>query len=133
MWVLSVVSTLSEFHIPWKIYVASASGFLGVVISLLGVLEFRKAKTTSDPRVPQQTTSFVKSGIYRLSRNPMYLGFLLILFGWAVYLSQVLSLLLVIAFVLYMNRFQIALEERFMLEKFGDEYVSYKSKVRRWI
>lgn len=133
MWVLSVVTTTFSFHIPWKTQVATVLGILGIVISLFGVLAFQRAKTSADPRVPHQTTSLVSSGIYQLTRNPMYLGFVFVLLGWAVYLSQWLSFLLLPAFVLYINRFQISPEERFMLEKFGAEYSSYMSKVRRWI
>ena len=133
MWMLSAVTTTFSFQNPWKIQVATVLGILGIVVSLLGVLAFRRANTTADPRVPYQTTNLVSSGIYQLSRNPMYLGFFFILLGWAVYLSQGLSFLLLPAFVLYMNRFQIAPEERFMREKFGAEYGSYMSKVRRWV
>lgn len=133
MWLLSLVATTFSVHIPWKIQAAILLGTLGIVISLLGVLAFRKANTSADPRVPHQTTSLVSSGIYQLSRNPMYLGFVFVLLGWAVYLSQGLSFLFLPTFVLYINRFQIAPEERFMLEKFGAEYSIYMSKVRRWI
>lgn len=133
MWLLSLVSTTFSFQIPWKTQVATVLGTLGIVISILGVIEFRRANTTADPRIPHQTTRLVNSGIYQLSRNPMYLGFVFILTGWSFYLSHGLSFLLLPAFVLYINRFQIVPEERTMLGKFGAEYSSYLSKVRRWI
>lgn len=133
MWLLSIVTPTASFHLPWKNQMAIVLCILGIVISLLGVLAFRSAKTTSDPRFPGQTTSIVITGIYQLSRNPMYLGFLFVLLGWAIYLSHLLSFLLLPAFVWYMNRFQISPEERFMLEKFGTVYSSYKNEVRRWL
>ena len=75
----------------------------------------------------------VSSGVYRVSRNPMYLGFLLALAGWAVYLSNAGAALLLPAFVAYMTRFQIKPEERALLVKFGPEFAQYMSRVRRWL
>lgn len=106
---------------------------IGVVFAILGVLAFRSADTTVDPRIPDQSSSLVTHGVYRISRNPMYLGFLLMLLGWGVFISNVASFLLLPLFVMYMNRFQIIPEERYMCEKFGHEYRQYASVVRRWI
>lgn len=105
----------------------------GTLCAALGVLAFRRAGTTVDPRVPEQSAILVTSGIYRVSRNPMYLGFLCMLCGWAACLGSVFSLVGVVLFVLYMNRFQIATEERYMQEKFGAVYLRYKTQVRRWL
>ena len=82
---------------------------------------------------PESASALVVSGIYRLTRNPMYLGFLLILLGWALFLSNGLAVLAVPAFVFYMNRFQIEPEERALAAIFGAEFVAYKSHVRRWL
>lgn len=106
---------------------------IGALCSVLGVYQFRKAHTTIDPRFPDQTSVLVRSGIYRLSRNPMYLGFLFILIGWAFQLSHSFNFLLLPLFVLYMNLFQIFPEERFLASKFGAEYLSYQASVRRWL
>lgn len=133
MWALSEIAPIATFDTPFKIHIATVLGVLGGMTAILGVLEFRRANTTVDPRTPHQTTSFVRSGIYRVSRNPMYLGFLCVLAGWGVYLSNGVSLLLLPLFVLYMNRFQIIPEERFMQEKFGTEYSAYMRNVHRWI
>ena len=75
----------------------------------------------------------VRSGIYRVSRNPMYLGFLLALLALAIFLANPLSLVLVPLFVVYMNRFQIGPEERALVALFGQEFASYSLKVRRWL
>jgi protein-S-isoprenylcysteine O-methyltransferase Ste14 len=72
-------------------------------------------------------------GVYRISRNPMYLGFLLALAGWAVYLSNAGAAVLVPAFVAYMTQFQIKPEERALLAKFDSEFAQYTSRVRRWL
>jgi protein-S-isoprenylcysteine O-methyltransferase Ste14 len=110
------------------------------VIALAGialrarVTSFRRAQTTVDPTRPAKASALVVGGVYRLSRNPMYLGFLLLLLAWGVYLSHLPSLLLApLAFVLYLNRFQITPEERALESLFGDEYRAYKREVRRWL
>lgn len=106
---------------------------LGSIIALSGVIHFKKAKTTVNPLAPESTSSIVTTGIYSYSRNPMYLGFLLMLFAWGIYLSNILSCVVAFGFVLYINRFQILPEERVLLELFGDLFKDYKNNVRRWI
>ena len=127
MWFFSLAGSTASVDMLGIVLLAGFFGFTGCVISLLGVAAFRKAKTTVDPRTPRETKKLVLSGIYQLSRNPMYLGFLTILIGWSLYLSNIYAFPLLPVFVLYMNRFQIIPEERFMLEKFGDEYVLYQN------
>lgn len=112
---------------------AVALGLAGIGAAAAGVMAFRRARTTVNPTRPQETSALVSTGIYGLSRNPMYAGLLLILAGWAVYLSSPWPLAGPIGFVLYMNRFQIAPEERALSQKFGEVYADYKSKVRRWL
>lgn len=113
--------------------VASAIAILGVAIALAGVLEFRRVRTTVDPTAPSKSTSVVTGGIYRFTRNPMYLGFLLVLAGWAFYLSNPAVLLGPALFVFYMNRFQIIPEERILKSRFGVPFEKYLEAVRRWI
>ncbi|KAA0911494.1 isoprenylcysteine carboxylmethyltransferase family protein [Pusillimonas sp. ANT_WB101] len=105
----------------------------GLVIGMLGIINFNRAGTTSNPGKTAQVSALVTSGIYRFTRNPMYIGVLLLLIGWGVYLGNILALICAFIFVLYINRYQIRPEERLLERKFGDEYVSYKAKVRRWI
>lgn len=133
MWALSRISPDFLIAIPAAGWVASGIALVGMAIAVLGVLAFRTAGTTVDPRVPDQSESLVVSGIYRYSRNPMYLGFLMVLCAWGLWLGNVPALLFLPAFVLYMNRFQIAPEERFMREKFGDAFTRYCTGVRRWL
>jgi protein-S-isoprenylcysteine O-methyltransferase Ste14 len=106
---------------------------IGALTCLAGVLSFRRAKTTVNPMKPDSTSSLVISGIYRYTRNPMYLGFLLILLAWAAALSNVLALVMLPAFVLYMNRFQISREERVLASRFAEDYAEYRARTRRWL
>ncbi|MCE9789317.1 methyltransferase family protein [Shewanella chilikensis] len=105
----------------------------GLVIPLAGVLSFKRHGTTPDPRVPEQSSALVTSGIYRCSRNPMYLGFVLLLLAQAVFLNCLWLLFLIALFVAYLQRFQILPEERAMQQLFGDSYRLYCQKVRRWV
>jgi protein-S-isoprenylcysteine O-methyltransferase Ste14 len=106
---------------------------LGVLICLSGVVSFRRAKTTVNPMKPDSTSSLVVSGIYRYTRNPMYVGFALVLFGWAAFLSSVAALAFGPVFIVYMNRFQIQPEERMLSSLFPHEYPAYRARVRRWV
>ena len=106
---------------------------LGGAVALPGITAFRAAGTTVDPRYPEKASSLVVAGIYRFSRNPMYLGLLCLLLVWALYLSNLLGFAGLPLFVLGMNRLQIRHEEAAMEALFGDEYRAYKQKVRRWI
>lgn len=133
MWVLSASAPSLAFDLPWRKTVASLLWIAGVATAFAGVLEFYWAKTTVDPLHPEAAAAMVTSGIYRLSRNPMYLGLLFALIGSAVWLSHVLAFGLLPLFVLYMNRFQIEPEERALLAKFGRPFTDYTDSVRRWV
>jgi protein-S-isoprenylcysteine O-methyltransferase Ste14 len=109
-------------------------GLAGAVVCALGVAAFRRARTTVNPMKPSSSSALVVSGIYHRTRNPMYLGFALVLLGcWVVFSSNALGFTLLPAFVLYMNRFQIMPEERALEARFGREFVDYTRRVRRWI
>jgi len=119
--------------IPARLVVAAAMAALGGAVSLAGVLEFRGARTTVSPYRPDATSAIVRTGVYRYSRNPMYLGFLFMLGGWAVLLSNAFALALLPLFVVFMSRFQVVPEERWLMERFGDEFAEYMTKTRRWL
>ena len=105
----------------------------GIAIILTGAIAFRKAQTTVNPTKPETSSSLVKCGIYSVTRNPMYVGMASSLLGIACYLSNPITLSLVIGFMLYMNRFQIQPEEKFLSQLFQQEYREYCSSVRRWL
>lgn len=106
---------------------------IGVSFSVSGFLAFHHAKTTINPRTPQAASSLVSSGVYRITRNPMYVGLLLVLVAWAIFLSSEWALLGPVVFAAYIHRFQITPEERTLMTLFGTEYSAYKAKVRRWL
>ena len=105
----------------------------GVTFDLLGLIAFLRMKTTINPLQPGKASALVTVGVYRITRNPMYVGMALLLTAWAVHLAALWPLLGPVLFVLYINRFQIAPEERVLKELFGEEYVAYTARVRRWL
>lgn len=133
MWLISVVAPAFQFPLPSRHVLALVlmAGGAGMVLS--GVVSFARARTTVNPLKPEAATALVDSGVYRFTRNPMYLGFLLALLGWATFLANALAVLLLPGFVLYMNRFQIVPEERALSARFGLAFSAYKAKVRRWL
>ncbi|MET4028008.1 protein-S-isoprenylcysteine O-methyltransferase Ste14 [Marinobacter sp. MBR-99] len=133
MWAVSRVLPSGYFAFPGRFLLFAVVLVAGAVIALMGVLAFRRAGTTVDPRTPHQTNSLVVGGVYRHTRNPMYVGFLMILAAWWLYLGSVFAALLLPLYVLYMNRFQIKPEERHMRDLFGDQFNQYAERVRRWL
>ena len=133
MWLLAGAAPALGMHIPGSVVLGVLLATAGAVINVAGVVAFRKAGTTINPLDPQAASQVVASGIFGLTRNPMYLGMLLVLVGWAVYLSNPLALAGPAVFVLYINRFQIGPEERALTAKFGERYTAYRSRVRRWL
>lgn len=116
-----------------RLTLAFALGLAGLGIGLAGIVAFRRARTTVDPLHPEAATSLVSGGIYRHTRNPMYLGMLLLLAGWAAWLAAPAALLGLPVFVLCINRLQIVPEERALSARFGTAFESYRSRVRRWL
>jgi protein-S-isoprenylcysteine O-methyltransferase Ste14 len=132
---MRLVSAYAMFTIalPWRSTFALIFYMVGSAIVLAGVLTFRRMKTTVNPLTPEATTTMVTSGIYRFTRNPMYLGFLLILVGWTIDLSNLLAFACLPLFVWYMNRFQILPEERALASRFPEVFTAYKRSARRWV
>ena len=122
-----------NFAPPAGRLVAAAVATLGVIVAVAGVVSFRRAGTTVNPLQPAAASQLVVSGIYRWTRNPMYLGMLLVLLGWGLFLTNVLAFLSALAFIPLMNRLQIGPEERILTATFGPVFTSYQSAVRRWI
>ena len=106
---------------------------LGLLLEVAAVITILWARTSVNPMRPRSTSRLVSSGVYRYSRNPIYLGDLIVLVAWAIYLSSPVTLVLTPLFVLYLNRFQIAPEERILSAIFGADYAAYQARVRRWL
>lgn len=105
---------------------------IGIVIALLALFQFKRVNTTIDPTKPDKASNLVVGGIFKFSRNPMYLALLLILLAFGVFLGNAFNTLIAAGFVGYMNRFQILPEERILLEKFGRTFKDYCILTRRW-
>ncbi len=121
------------FDLPFATLAAVVVASAGVAIALAGVLQFRRARTTVNPLQPSAASALVIRGVYKRTRNPMYLGMALVLLGWAVYLSSLAAAAVLPIFVAYMNRFQIGPEERALQARFGEDFARYRKAVRRWL
>jgi len=133
MWLTPAVAGLVQIPYPARVLCAIVLVCIGQSISIAGVFAFRRAKTTVNPTKASLASSLVIQGVYRYTRNPMYLGFLLTLLAWAMFLANPFAVLWVVVFVLYITRFQIIPEEGALTSLFGAEYEAYKGRVRRWI
>jgi protein-S-isoprenylcysteine O-methyltransferase Ste14 len=133
MWGIDRLVPSLRFPFAGQQLVALAIGAVGLAVDVAGFLEFRRARTTINPLRPERASALVRSGIFCWTRNPMYLGMATVLAGWAVYLANPLSLLLIPCYVAYLNRFQIAPEERALESRFGADFARYRAEVRRWL
>ena len=129
----SIAYVLPFVALPHLPVVAIVIALIGIGAGIAGIWSFYKARTTINPLEPSEATHFVSEGIYKLSRNPMYVGLACCLVSWAICLSYLLPWLGVLLFIAYMTHFQIIPEEHALRQKFGDEYQNYCLKVRRWL
>ncbi|MCC6208996.1 MAG: isoprenylcysteine carboxylmethyltransferase family protein [Gammaproteobacteria bacterium] len=106
---------------------------IGICFDILGLLAFRAVHTTINPLRPERATALVVTGVYTLTRNPMYVGLLFMLLGWAVHLSAWLTFAGPVIYMIYITRFQIIPEERILGRVFGERYTQYTRRVRRWL
>lgn len=134
MWLTSLLPAyVQEAPFALRTTLAMVIAAVGVGFSVAGMWAFRRASTTMNPLTPDSASALVTGGVYRLTRNPMYLGLLLDLLAWAAFLWSPLALAVLPFFVLYINRFQIVSEERALSSLFGAEYAAYRQLVRRWL
>ena len=133
MWGLNQLIPQLSFTVPYQFVIGAVLILLGGLIGFAGLIEFARHKTTVHPLRPHKASKIVDTGIYRRSRNPMYLALLICLTGWGLILGNPLNLFLIILFTLYIDRFQIEPEEQAMIERFGDDFLEYRENVRRWM
>ena len=130
---------LAQFPPYWEIdslvrnVMSAAMAAIGAGFAVAGFVAFRRAKTTIDPLHPGKATSLVSTGVYRFTRNPMYVGLLCVLLAWGFFLQSVWALIGPVVFFVWINYLQIVPEERFLGKLFGEEYSKYRSRVRRWL
>lgn len=133
MWLVARYAPVFHMQVPLKLLIVSILAGIGAMCSISGAVTFHRARTTINPMKPQEATKLVCTGIYQLTRNPMYLGLAFVLTAWAIYLNSVESLIGVLGFIAYIHGFQILPEERALIQVFGEEYRDYQSRVRRWL
>jgi protein-S-isoprenylcysteine O-methyltransferase Ste14 len=133
MWAIARSTVSLDGSATWRGAAAALVALTGGWIAASGAREFRRAHTTVNPMQPHAATALVTTGIFSSTRNPMYVGMVLVLLGWLVWLSAPWAALGPVVFVAYIGRFQIAPEERALQALFGDAYAAYCQRVRRWV
>ena len=133
MWLVSRSSFNIPFDIQNPLIPSLALGGAGILIDLLALRQFRAAQTTVNPLRPHSATSLVCEGVFRYSRNPMYVGLVLILSGWSLWLGSLSNIGILFVFIGLITQFQIKPEEVALRALFGEAYSAYCLKVRRWI
>jgi len=121
------------FFEDWNIYISGFFLLWGLIVIAFAVFKFAKTKTTVDPTKPSKTSSLVISGIYRITRNPMYLGMLFLIISFTFYKLSLAGAIVIPSFIFYINKYQIEPEEYEMRKKFGENFEDYCKKVDRWI
>jgi protein-S-isoprenylcysteine O-methyltransferase Ste14 len=137
MWLIAAIdfpdAKLPDTEPAPRLALVAAMALAGLFFIAAAAISFRLAKTTLDPRDPSRTSALVSSGIFRYSRNPIYVGFVLWLVAWAIYLGDVYAFAPIPLFVFSMDRRQIVREEAHLRELFGQSYIDYCQRVRRWL
>ena len=121
------------FELPFRTQLSILLLLIGLSVIFIPVFQFIKSKTTINPQSFKNVNNLVSSGIFKISRNPMYLGMLIIIMSTVVYYFNYFSVLTPFIFYFWINEFQIKREEKKLEGKFGPDYKKYKSKTRRWI
>lgn len=133
MWLVGRRLPGGQLDIAIRLPLAILIAIVGLTINVLAIMSFRRASTTVNPLDPGKASHLVVDGVFRFSRNPMYLSILIMLFAWAIWLGSVYNLALLLIFVLYITAFQIKPEEEALRPLFSEAYEQYCSSVGRWI
>ena len=133
MWIISMYADNFRFIFKFNNELALFCLIIGGTIIVFGIAAFRKAETTVTPLHPDKASSLVTMGIYQYIRNPMYFGLLLILFSIGFYLQNLASMFVLPIYVWFISKYQIIPEEEALHKLFGQDYINYQDRVRRWI
>lgn len=133
MWLVARSPVGFRVELPYTAEAGTALIIVGVLLAVSGMVQFSRLGTTVNPLDLTESTRLVTVGIYRYSRNPMYLGLTTILTGWGLHLDSPTNLVVLAAFVLVMTEWQIKPEEAALRGLFGEDYVAYCRSVRRWL
>jgi len=133
MWAITRVAPSLSFDFGGRRLASLQLLLLAAAIGLAGTRSFSRARTTVNPLQPERTSALVTTGIYRYTRNPMYVAVALALLGWSLFLGHLLALLGAVVFVAWMDRRQIPAEEHALRGLFGADFDRYCGEVRRWL
>ena len=133
MWLVSLVTPSVIAPTAYRVLVATALLFGGLGLIAAARVAFARVGTTFSPVTPNRSSRLVTTGVYRCSRNPMYVGTLLVLLALAAWLADPVCALVAVCYAAYIDWFQIRPEERELRHRFGSEYEDYAGKVRRWV
>ncbi|MEM1176614.1 MAG: isoprenylcysteine carboxylmethyltransferase family protein [Pseudomonadota bacterium] len=133
MWGVSRDATIYLFTLPQPLLISVLVATLGFAVATAGLRQFSRAQTTVNPHKVADASALVTDGIYRHTRNPMYVGLFLVLLAWTLWLGVIANVVLLMLFVVAINELQIKPEETALTALFGDEYRAYCSRVRRWV
>lgn len=129
--ILTEYLSIMSFNSPsWLVIVGTIAGLAFLIPA---VMSFIQQETTVNPQSPSNTTSLVTSGIFGISRNPMYVGMLLMLLSFVLWLGEVSSFIAPIIFYISIDRFQIRFEEQYLHQKFGEAFMEYTKRTPRWL
>ena len=115
---------------PWLL-LGCVPLLLGIALNIIADRAFKLFSTTVKPF--EESTTLITTGVFRITRHPMYLGMILILFGIAILMGSLTTFFVIPIFAFLMDQIFVKIEEKMLAEKFGKVWVEYKSKVRRWI
>ena len=123
----------AELSMGWRWGLARVFLVAAALFAVPAFVSFGRARTSLDPMRVDHASTLVTSGVYRVTRNPMYVSLVLLLCAWAAWLGRPVAVLGPVVFVLVIDRFQIVPEEVALFAKFGSAYADYRRAVRRWI
>lgn len=133
MWFIKKITQQQHFDFQYQNQASWLIFFIGIILGLFAVYSFKKAKTTVDPLNPEKASQLVVQGLYKYSRNPMYVAMLFVLIAFCLRLGNLYNLVVVVIYIWFITEFQIKPEEKTLTKLFGQDYNKYISKVRRWL
>lgn len=133
MWWIDGMSTMADFTFPGQLILAGVFLLIGILIPVIAIRTFHHAETTINPFTPDEASALVIKGVYRYTRNPMYVGLLFALVALWLFFGDLFGIIPIVLFVFTLTELQIKPEEKALTEKFGDAYQDYMKQVRRWL
>ena len=133
MWAIHRYIPIFHYHTGVEYYLSRAVLIAALTLFVAAVYQFWKHQTTVNPTKLENTTALITKGVFAWSRNPIYVVDVLLLYAWAIWLGNWINMFLPVLFVYFITELQIKPEEHMLMKKFGDQYLRYKQRVRRWV